>query len=263
MVILPYTRKNKQAIRVVSSPTTTFERNIFPIGFTSCLLRIHSALMARRASFGSSSKAPSAPKHGYLEKLKQLRSFVGPTISEDVLNACLKQCGCDVNIAATKLMTGEFNHADVGKKRGSSSFFNLTKNLSPDRTIQEKKPRISIGTMVTPKLAAKPTPKAAAPQANPVTPDNNKGSYLLCQRWLSVESRSKGGQVSYQEKLHVTCSSNGPPMVRVSGIRAEGLLPRNLCTMLAPLNQYLQLTAESLMEDKHLQIGTQFPVNLR
>lgn len=220
--------------------------------------------MARRASFGSNSKASSGvPKQGYLEKLKQLRSFVGPTISEDVLSACLKQCGCDVNLAATKLMTGEFNSANMGKKRGSSLFFNLTKNLSPDRTIQEKKPRISTGAMVTPKLATKPTTKAGVPQPNPVTPDNNKGGYLLCQRWLSVESRSKGGQVSYQEKLSVTCSSNGPPMVRVSGIRAEGLLPRNLCTMLAPLNPYLQLTAESLMEDKHLQIGTQFPVNLR
>jgi hypothetical protein len=218
--------------------------------------------MTRRASFGSSSKEASAPKEGYLEKLKQLRSFVGPTIAEDVLNACLKQCGCDVNLAATKLMTGEYNHADVGKKRGPSTFFNLTKNLSPDRTIQPKKPRVSTGAMATPKFAAKPTPKAAPPP-NPVTPENSKGGYLLCQRWLSVESRSKGGQVSYQEKLSVTCSSSGPPMVRVSGSRAEGLLPRNLCIMLAPLKEYLQLTAESLMEDKRLQIGTQFPVNLR
>lgn len=211
-------------------------------------------LMVRRASFGSASKG-AGPKAGFLEKLKQLRSFVGASVGEDDLNNCLKQCGCDVNLAATKLMTGEYSPKEAGKKRGPSAFFNLTKSTSPDRS-QQKKPRVSpvIGsnTKTSPKLAAAP-----------VSPDNTNKGYLLCQRWLSAESRSKGGQVSYQETLKVTSSANGPPMVRLSGNRVEGILPRNLCIMLAPLRDFLHLTAESLMEDKRLHIGAQFPINLR
>jgi hypothetical protein len=69
----------------------------------------------------------------------------------------------------------------------------------------------------------------------------------------------------YQEALQVTCSTSGPPMVRLSGTRVESVLPRNLCTMLAPLmtKGLLHLTAESLLEDKRLFIGAQLPISLR
>jgi hypothetical protein len=225
--------------------------------------------MARRSSIGSTFERPAAPKQGFLEKLEQLRSFVGLSVGEDDLNNCLKLCGCDVNLAATKLITGEFNRREAGTKRGSTAFFDLTKNSSPERV---KKPRNSIPleTKSTPKHAAKPaqkpTPKACLYSApTPVTPDTSRKGYLLCQRWSTAESRSKDGRVLYQEALQVTCSTSGPPMVRLSGTRVESVLPRNLCTMLAPLmtKGLLHLTAESLLEDKRLFIGAQLPISLR
>ena len=223
--------------------------------------------MARRASFGSAFESAAAPKEGFLEKLEKLRSFVGLSVGEDDLNSCLKLCGCDVNLAATKLITGEFKRQEAGTKRGSSAFFDLIKSSSPERA---KKPRNSLDTKATPNIATrpaqKPTPRAYACSApTPVTPDSLKRGYLLCQRWSTAESRSKDGRVLYQETLCVTCSTSGPPMVRVSGNRVESVLPRNLCIMLAPLmaKGYLHLTAESLLEDKRLFIGAQLPISLR
>lgn len=223
--------------------------------------------MGRPSSVGSTFESTVAPKEGFLEKLEQLRSFVGLSVGEDDLNHCLKLCGCDVNLAATKLITGEFKRREAGTKRGSTAFFDLTKSSSPERV---KKPRNSLETKSTPNFATKPahrpTPRANAHSApTPVTPDTSKKGYLLCQRWSTAESRSKDGRVLYQEALQVTCSTSGPPMVRLSGIRVESVLPRNLCIMLAPLmtNGYLRLTAESLLEDKRLFIGAQLPISLR
>lgn len=207
----------------------------------------------------------SSKKPGFLEKLGQLRSFVGETIEESDLENCLKQCGCDVDLAAMKLMTGEYKKT---AKRGSSSGF-----FQPAK--QEKRARVSLSPndvkTQTPKLASNKR-AASKPRSTKNEPlilddnddDNEQQPYLLCQRWLMADCNTpRGSSVRYQESLAVTCSQSGPPMVRLRGRNAEGTLTRNLAIIMAPLRGLLELKAEALMEEKGLHIGAQFPVNLR
>lgn len=205
--------------------------------------------MARRHSSISKNNVSKPP--GFFEKLEQLRSFVGQSTTEQDLEGCLKQCGCDVNLAAMKLMTGEYKPVRSSQKR--APLFDLTRD-SPSETNKAKKKKSNVYVV--------PPIKAAPPKAKV---ENETDLYLLCERWINGDSRSKGGQVSYQEKLKFTCSQSGPLLVRWQAKSVAGTLPQSLCNMLAPLLRkgYISLSAEILMEEKRIVMGTQIPISLR
>jgi hypothetical protein len=226
--------------------------------------------MGRSSSSSSKKAAPSAAKPGILEKLGQLRQFLGDTSwSELDLENCLKECGWNVDLAAMRLMTGEYKQRKAGQKRGMSTFFSLTKASTPDP--DSKKTRLSLGGSSNTlskenQTAPKPTVSATT-QRTPIQGTNlqEKNDYLLCERWLNGVSNRKGVKVSYKEILQVTSSQSGPPVIRFKGSSVEGTLEHNLCLMMAPLQRQglIHLTAESMMEDLRIVMGTLVPMKLR
>mmetsp|Transcript_35171 Transcript_35171/g.40107 ORF Transcript_35171/g.40107 Transcript_35171/m.40107 type:complete len:503 (-) Transcript_35171:2740-4248(-) len=203
-------------------------------------------------------------KPGFIEKLEQLRSFLGQATSENDLENCLKQCGCDVNLAAMKLMTGEYKPLQSGKKRRQSEFFNLTSDASTSEMDKTKKLRAQPTIDDETSKAPSELESELKPSSNLVVKEQNKDDYLLCQRWINGVSRCKGGQVFYQEKLDLTCSEGGPCIVRLQGRSVEGTLPPNLCRIVTPLlrQRFIRLSAFSLMEEKNIFIGTQIPISI-
>mmetsp|Transcript_20834 Transcript_20834/g.30839 ORF Transcript_20834/g.30839 Transcript_20834/m.30839 type:complete len:1153 (+) Transcript_20834:3-3461(+) len=212
--------------------------------------------MARRHSSVSKNKKVVPTPPGFLEKLQQLRSFVDQSCSEQDLEGCLKECGCDVNLAAMKLMTGEYKPMRSTQKRAPSVLLDLTGNVQSERNNTKKQKSSQVVAR-----APKPAPK---PSAGSNLEDEKTTDYLLVSRWINGDSRSKGGQVSYQEKLEFTCSQSGPLLVRWQGNSVAGTLPQNLCNILAPLlrQRHIRLSAEILMEETRIVMGTQIPLSL-
>jgi len=86
----------------------------------------------------SSSKRPpsssSSRSQSFLSQLESLREFVsgccspGMQFSESDLSTCLRQCGYNVQLAAERLVTGQYKCTPTSKKR-NSDYFNATKSL--------------------------------------------------------------------------------------------------------------------------------------
>jgi len=65
--------------------------------------------MGKRAGTVSSSKKKSTtPPGGVLEQIKLLRNFCPPSFTENDLSDCLSQSGYNVELAAERLMTGQY-----------------------------------------------------------------------------------------------------------------------------------------------------------
>ena len=86
-------------------------------------------------------------------------------------------------------------------------------------------------------------------------------------------STSRNGRVRHGEKLHLTASSSGPSIVRFRGSNVEGTLPQDESSMLTPLLRHvcdgskhptnlISISAEALMEDTGLVIGSEVPLSL-
>ena len=98
------------------------------------------------SSFSSSSAKKKTPQHqSILSKLAFLREMLqGSAFSETDLSNCLRQCGYNVELAAERLITGQFTPSSAsgsgaasGAASGSGSsdqkgsdFFNATKRRS-------------------------------------------------------------------------------------------------------------------------------------
>ena len=82
-----------------------------------------------RRSMGN---AASASRQGTLQQLDSLRSFVPKEMgfTESDLTDCLRQCGFNVNTAAERLITGQYQKSK-GDRR---SFLKMTAATSPERT---------------------------------------------------------------------------------------------------------------------------------
>jgi hypothetical protein len=204
-----------------------------------------------------------------------LRSFVGEngSFSETDLSNCLRQSGYLVELAAEKLMTGQYQ-PPAKKQRPSPSFIPISsikrqkqQGSSPPRsqsttgttttTTTSRQPQHpnSIKKKKTPAMASSAAASkvvVAKKQPALVTPKTPKqqhlnsddiaasgahqvDDWLLCQRWVGDGiCTQRNGSCDFQEVLEVeACDSGG--LLRFRGRRIHGQFPKALCRILSPL----------------------------
>ena len=256
---------------------------------------------------GSGGDPPSAlPPANFLVKLSLLRDFVagcGYRFGEADLSACLRGCGLNVEAAAERLVTGQFKcssaaKAGPAKAVGGSGGGGPNGSSSARRRVTPSPPEVGKRRRQH-QAAREPQPKSQpTPQPQPQPP----GGLLLCARWIVGLGTVRGGRVGHGERLALSCSSSGPPIVRFRGRALEGTLPPRESSMLAPLLRHggaagqkqgqkrkrargtgtgtgtgtgfepgtagasgplVSVSAEALMEDFCMGIGSEVPLSLR
>lgn len=205
------------------------------------------------------------------------------------LSACLRQCGCNVELAAERLMTGTYESKSSTRK--GSNFFAMSTHTTfaastvPATMTLQKTPsnrsnhhdRKRQRTTVTPATNVKQTPKALWKQTpavaaavmqvnetpsqytpqNPVASSSNheqQRRFWLCQRWVVGSSTTKHARSQYLESLQMTHSSAGPAMVWFSGVSVKGSLSHNLASLLCPLLRH-DATTTLLSIEAHALMG--------
>jgi hypothetical protein len=225
--------------------------------------------MARgaRQSKPSATAAPSV-----VEKLSMLRSFVGggSTFSETDLSNCLRQSGYIVEVAAERLMTGQYQPP---AKRLKTSAATSTQSIAsvpaaaaaanrqevrssrPPPLAKQQRSSPTASTSSTTRNTKHPTPKTARrhPPApvlvTPQTPkrilskkekdsdsssEESSSCWLLCQRWVSDGvCTQRNGSLDYKETLQVENTDAG--MLRFRGSRIQGQFPKHLSQVMSPL----------------------------
>jgi SNF2 family DNA or RNA helicase len=172
-----------------------------------------------------------------VEKLRMLRSFVGDDFSEKDLSACLRQSGYTVEVAAERILTGQFHPSPLNSKRPAST----TPTMSSKKKAKTPRPPVP----VTPK-----TPEASPPASD----------WLLCERWVSDGvCTQRNGSLQYQEPLVIQGSDASDQMVRFRASRIQGQFPKHLSAFLGILLQrnVVRLSAKALMEERCLPMGAQ------
>eukprot|EP00980_Cylindrotheca_fusiformis_P027844 scaffold22560_cov135-Cylindrotheca_fusiformis.AAC.55 len=173
-----------------------------------------------------------------VEKLRMLRSFVGNEVSEKDLSACLRQSGYIVEVAAERILTGQFRSSSNAKRAASITPAKIT-------------------------TSAKRAKQTAAPPA-PVTPEAPSSDWLLCERWVSDGvCTERYGSLQYQEQLQIEATAEHK-MVRFRASRMQGQFPKKLSVFLAILVQsnVIRLSARALMEERCLAMGAHVPFSL-
>ena len=191
----------------------------------------------------------------FVDKLKLLRNFTDGSFSESDLSACLRQCGLNVELAAEKLITGQFNIKPSSNNNKAAASLPkpaaaVSKNNNNNAT--NKRRRVTL------------SPEEKKDAKLPST----MGSHLwLCQRWVVGLNTTKNGRLRYNEKLQMTHSNSGPAMVRFKGSDIEGTLGPNVAALLTPLlreeKQLISMEAEALMDERGLAIGGEVPMAIR
>jgi hypothetical protein len=190
-----------------------------------------------------------------VEQLSMLRSFLGMEnadgnvmvcghlITESDLMDCHRKSGYNVQLAAERLMTGEYHQQIKQKKNNSVSSFKVknrsTSSSSNNPSIKRKDPPMTavksknVNTSHNTSSTCSSSAKAITPLAtttttkNAVTTKNNNsrsnsnnassttagsddssssgsGGWLLCQRWLSdAVCTVRSGRIQYQEVLTI------------------------------------------------------------
>lgn len=235
---------------------------------------------------------------------------VGHQYSERDLSACLRRSSLNVEAACELLLTGQWKSEDsptnagvVGGSGGSGGGFvfeassvstasasTLSKpsttssasagsagrrKITPSPPETTKRRRISGnssgGTLGN--STAKASPSLSSATSSVVPSSTTQHHLLLCCRWMvGLSTTSRNGRVRHGEKLNLTVSSNGPPIVRFRGSNVEGTLPQDESIMLTPLLRHvcdgpkspnlISISAEALMEDTGLVIGSEVPLSL-
>ena len=218
--------------------------------------------------------AKSKSKVSILDKLQMLRSFCGSTWSEKDLSCCLSQSGYSVELAAERLMTGQYK---TTSRQGVNSFSNSksqTKSsqhpsanstssrngvktsrsehsnvdiVTPSHSDKKKKRPAPIHPTADPESSLRSvtpkTPKVDHPSAATKPPPRKGGnsliesSWLLCHRWVSNGTcTQRNGSVDYKEILNVEHTDDGQPMMlRFRGQRMVGQFPKHMTYMFVPL----------------------------
>mmetsp|Transcript_59417 Transcript_59417/g.145401 ORF Transcript_59417/g.145401 Transcript_59417/m.145401 type:complete len:1326 (-) Transcript_59417:1146-5123(-) len=187
-----------------------------------------------------SSSTSSSSSNSVIEKLKQLRDFVGcgSSYTESDLSTCLRESHFNVNVAAERLMTGMFQ-PPVKKQKTvitpskhnrhhhhhhvSSSSSSSIKNDPQQHQLKDDERKMPPSNTATSTIAT------ATAKAYPVTPKTplksqsqtsssssssshrlldsntkNSSSWLLCERWISDGiSVSRKGSCDYKERLNI------------------------------------------------------------
>jgi hypothetical protein len=253
----------------------------------------------RQSSSSSSSTSTSTSKSNnkdgsFLAKLETLRSFCdGLGFSESDLSTCLRASCFNVELAAERLMTGQFKSAP---KKSQAESRKTSQNVTPSpaakkqrRTAPEKSNIKSstnshkttpVVTSFSSSLSSLQQPVGSAVKSSTRNPDGNNQKWLLCRRWISGSSNSRNGRTEFKESLSISTASHGPPICRFSGASIEGTLPQHVALLVTPLLRYnnassstgstnsisntplISLSAEAMMQDRGLAIGAEVPLSL-
>jgi hypothetical protein len=249
--------------------------------------------MRRSSSKGSTaSSRSSASSSSVVEKLEMLRNFC-PSFSEKDLSTCLSQAGYNVQLAAERLMTGQFEPTGksaavvvgnaavvpISSVKPSSTATATKKRLAPDDTTTTTTTTSHKKTARSTCPENKRSPHVIPPTPRPLqsTKKNDDGSLLLCERWLVGTCTTRYGRVFHRQVLEIT-HSDKHRVVRFRGSQIEGTLCRSLAEMLSPLLSYsndndiedgdddrmklIELRAEALMDDRDIPMGGEVPLKL-
>lgn len=241
--------------------------------------------------------AASNSKSSVVEKLQMLRSFVGDQHSENDLSSCLSQAGYAVELAAERLMTGQYQPSKKVKTHNFLAPKAPTSKPAASSPPSSSAAPVSIAPKPTPKAvqkspslstdsAQKPKIRRPVPLVTPKTPKSSSSSspnhnqaleqqqlllpssWLLCKRWVSNGTcTQRNGSIDHKERLLLEHTETGPPMVRFRGNRIQGQFPKHLSHMLAPLLRHstpiVLIQAEALMEDRNLPVGADVAFSVR
>ena len=209
--------------------------------------------------------------------------------SEAQITSALRSSGYNVEIALEKLLTGGDGRS------GGSSFSRSVPSAAAASASSSKKRKCTPAKQSSKRF--KSSSSASSTSTTPVTTATTTvapNRLLLCQRWTVALSKSIRGQIShgetcnfdenYKSALHNTITKVDP-MVRFRTRRVEGTLNPVLCDILGPLLRFsvdtqstledqdaassasfvplIHLSANALMEDHHLVIGSDIPINLQ
>jgi hypothetical protein len=246
------------------------------------------------ASSGSRSNASSSSSSSsVVEKLEMLRNFC-PSFSEKDLSTCLSQAGYNVQLAAERLMTGQFEPtggkaaAEAVVIGGKATTVVSISSVKPSSTTITNKKRLASEDDTNNNHnnnnhkyhhINKKTPRSVRPENNkrsphviPPTPRPSLQStnnhyddaplFLLCERWLVGTCTTRYGRVFHRQVLEITHSDN-QNVVRFRGSQVEGTLSRSLAQMLSPLLSYKNNTTVDDMEDDDDHNGTTKLIELR
>ena len=197
------------------------------------------------SSEGSSKKTkavkPAKNNTSFLSQLQTLRDFTqGCTqYSETDLSNCLRSCGHNVQLAAEKLITGQYTSnsspsgiksgfflarsgMDHSQQRGASA---AKSNSKENNNVESSyKSAVKASTSAADKRLAhttkplsekkKPMPtkstvKKSTPKALSSVHDITGGAsgLLLCQRWICALSTTRNGSIQYKETISIAHSS--------------------------------------------------------
>jgi hypothetical protein len=169
-----------------------------------------------------------------VDKINMLRGFVSnDAFSETDLSQCLRQANYNVDLAAERLMTGQFQptkrHKTTPSIRSpptptlSNGILHQTPGAATSRTSTPVTPNVPLTSKVVEKTSNPVTKKASPPmvggrslpkvapssQGVVTTVDDDSGFWLLCHRWISDGiCLQRNGCLSYQEALSVEILSN-------------------------------------------------------
>lgn len=212
----------------------------------------------------------------FLSSLQMLREVLGSTVPESELSACLRQCGCNVHLAAERLMTGQFTQKKSSSSSSSTRVL-ITESLTNKRqrivppettTISPKTPAavasLEKKTPPTPSASNSSSKSSKVPFTNVIP--SMKSHLWLCQRWIVGLSTTKHGRICYKESLQITHSLSGPPMVWFRGKSIQGTLRANVAALLVPLlrneTPMISLELEALMDEHNIPMGGDVPMAL-
>lgn len=207
----------------------------------------------------SSNKSSSAAvEPSIVEKLNLLRSFVGNNnVSETDLSTCLRQSSYNIEMAAERFLTGQYQPPPPSKRRKPSA------EVATPTTAKQPAPRRHAATTIMAPVVTPKTPKNHNTQPT-TTITTTTGWWLLCQRWISDGiCTQRNGCLDYRERLTVEHAGMSG-MLRFRGAKMQGQFPKALGSfgVLASKN-LIQFEAQALMEERYLPIGAHVAFSLR
>jgi SNF2 family DNA or RNA helicase len=206
-----------------------------------------------------------------VDQLALLREFVAgsrPGWTEKQLTDCLKSSGYNVERAAELLLTGTNQTVVAAAPPARRHRVSLESGGRPslDGSVATLSSSPPLPRRVTPAT----TTRSIAPAIYRIDQeDSDPALLLLCRRWISdAVCTYRDAATHHGEPLELETQGNSSAAaamgVRFRGCRIQGRLPHLLGRVLAPLMQghYVRVTAQTLMADDHIAIGTDVPMAL-
>lgn len=219
----------------------------------------------------------------FLSQLQTLRELGFTQYSDTDLHSCLKLSGYNVQIAAERLINGQFKSSE--QINSSSNPIDLTAS-APESSLQADVTQETDNAMF---FSAKPKKKQFTDPSPPKTStplkisqmsvsqiekenhlkhdfvrEEKERGLLLCHRWVVGFCTVRNGMIRHNEPLQITTSSlpskisalskKGSNITRFKGSHIEGTLDSKLSNMLSPLLRNKSISSENTDNEPLIQV---------